>query len=479
MLFTYTFFSVLAIATLQIQAERCLFSADDLQKIHEHQDVHIDGREIVAFIKNNPNEASVLKFIENNRDHIRTYDEHRYLLDRIIDHNGIGHMVCNERMSKVISEYRADPHAIGSLRARDRLMRMTNRVMLVHGVYGAALTCARGVLSINCGMSAGGLTTVLVLSKIEQKAVAKFAPKIVKVASAIGLVIPRVRFAVRLLNVKVASGILKTGGAVLGGVFDIVDIGINVKFLLDCKASGRCSHHEIRDSIVSLSISGVSFMAGVAFAVLAMPGVGLIVGVALLMVQLFYTAISTVTAYHERYHLTFDEGADTFLRSLIFMGPSANVRMLAKQTDHFNLSAATIWSALNNYGDTVKGYGMGLGEITLADDNVRPTQTHIDLTEIGTRTVSRAIPHSIDANAEMICAPAYQNLPYENGQSNHVDGAYYCHNAMVLIDKRRVIGHTVVMNLQLVQGGSIKGSNHWNNIFLAYNTNGYVGIVGR
>lgn len=75
----------------------------------------------------------------------------------------------------------------------------------------------------------------------------------------------------------------------------------------------------------------------------------------------------------------------------------------------------------------------------------------------------------------MICLPIFKNQPYENGRSNRVESAvYYCDNAMVFIDKRRPNANSVVLNLQYVSGGEIKGSNEWNNIFLAYDTNRYL-----
>lgn len=465
----------LALATKIICAEHCLFSTDELLKIKNDQVVSIDSKKIVTFVENNPNELAVLNFIENNRKQIEINNDYKFTLERIMNHNGVDHMVCDRRMNQLAVESNEIHHTSSyNPNTKQRLMKMTSRIMLVHGVYGSVVMCSHQLLSINCGLSVGGLTTSAVISHVEPIVVAKYAPKIVEMASRVGTTvgkfIPKAQFAIRLIGTK-ATDLLKTGGAILGGVFDIVDIGININVLIDCKTNGGCSDRQLRDSIVSISLSGISFVAGIAFAALAMPGIGFVVSLVLFAVRLFYSAFSNVAEYNEKYHIAFDEGANVFFRSLIFMQPSDRVRMLARRTDHIDFSAKMIWDTLENSTETVKGFGMGLGDISLDDNNVRPSFAQIDLTERGRRRLSRVIPHSINSNAEMICLPFFKNEPYENGQSKFVESAVYnCDNAMVFIDKRRSKGNTVVLNLQYVNLGTITGSNEWNNIFLVHDT---------
>lgn len=476
-MFLFAGWLVLALATIEIRAEHCLFSADELLKIKGNEVVSIDSKDIFAFIKNNPNELEVLNFIENNRKHIEINDNYKFSLEQIINHNGVEHMIRDKRMSQLVVESSEPHHAISNPRTNERVYRMTGRIMMVHGIYGSIVTCSHQILSVNCALSVGGVTTSLVISKFESKAVAKFAPKIVKMTSELGTIIgkyiPSARFAIRLIGTKMAVKMLETGGAVLGGIFDIVDIAINTKILIDCQAKGNCSDREIRDSIVSMSISGISFIAGIAFAALAMPGVGLVVSLVLLLGQVLYTAFSNVFEYSEKYHITTDEGVNIFFRSLIFMGPSDEVQLLARRTEYIEFTANMMWETLENYTETVKGFGIGLGEVSIDNNDVKKTRTVIDLTSRDSRTLARVVPRSINGNAEMICLPTFRNEPYENDQKSYVDSAvYYCDNAMVFIHKARPKGNTVVLNLQYVDGGEIRGSNELNNIFLIHNTNG-------
>lgn len=470
----------LTIATKIICAEHCLFSTDELLKIKENKEVSISSKTVVAFIENNPNPKMVLNFIENNHKYIKINDNYKFVLKRIINYNGVDHMVCDRRMNRLAVESYENHHAISTYypNKKQHLMKIGSRIMLVYGIYGSIVTCSHQIWSTNCARSVGGLTTSVVISHFGPNVVAKFTPKIVQMTSRVGLIVgkfmPRAQFAIQLIATEAAINMLKTGGAVLGGVFDIVDICINIKVLIDCKTNGGCSDRQIRDSIVSISISGVSFIAGIAFTALAMPGIGLVVSLALLITHLFYNAFSNVAEYNERYSITFDEGANVFLRSLIFMQPSERVRMLARRTDYINFSARMMWDTLDNYTETVKGFGMGLGDISLDNNDVRPSFAQIDLTDRGRRILSRVIPQSINKNAEMICLPVFKNEPYENGQSKYVESAVYnCENAMVFVDKRRSKGNTVVLNLQYVREGTITGSNEWNNTFLVYDTYKY------
>lgn len=382
---------ILALAPIKIHAEHCLFSANELVKIKENELVSIDSKKIVTFLKNNPNELEILNFIGHNRQQIRSNDNYKFLLERIINHNGVDHMIRDKRMSQLAIESNQAHHAIRiKPQTKVRLMKITNRIMLVHGIYGSIMACSHQILSIQCGLSAGGLTTSVVISHVEPYLIAKFTPKIVNTASkAIGVVLPKIRFAIRLALTDVTTRMLRTGGAALGGVFDIVNICIDVNNLIDCNTKVGCSDREIRDSIVSLSISGISFIAAIVFTALTLPGIGLIVSLALMAAHLFYNAFSNVAEYNERYHITFDEGASLFFRSLVFMQPSEDVRMLAKRTDHLNLCANMMWATLDNYTETVKGYGMGLGDISLDNNDVIPTRTLIDLTNKGSRILSR------------------------------------------------------------------------------------------
>lgn len=467
---------ILALATIDIRAEHCLFTADELLKIKENDVVSIDSKEIVSFIKNNPNELEVLNFIGNNRKQIQINDDYKFALEQIINHNGVDHMICDKRMSQLVVESNEPHHAISNPRTKERLYKMTGRIMLVHGIYGSIVACSHQILSVNCGLSVGGLTTALVIAKFEPVVVAKFAPKIVKMTSELGAIIgkyiPTFRFAIRLIGTKLAIKLMEAGGAVLGGIFDIVDICINTKILIDCHRQGGCSDREMQDSIVSLSISGISFIAGVAFAALGMPEIGLVVSLVLLVAQVFYSAFSNVFEYSAKYHITTGEGVDIFFRSLISMEPSDAVKMLAKRTEYIDATAIMMWETLDNYTETVKGFGIGLGEISIDNNDIKCTRTVIDLTSRDSRTLSRVIPRSVNANVEMICLPKFRNEPYENDETSSVESAVYdCDNAMVFIHKARPKGNIVVFNLQYVDGGEIKGSNEWNNFFVIYETN--------
>ncbi|KAG4068585.1 hypothetical protein HA402_004926 [Bradysia odoriphaga] len=473
---------LLALATVNVHGEKCLFSADDLTKIRSNEMVTIESKDVMVFIKDNPNELAVLNFISNNRQRIHIDDNYKFSLERIINFNGIANMDSATKLNQLVHESDEPHHAI-SAHIRQRVVKISGRVMLVHGIYGTIVTCSHQILSTNCALSSSGLTTSLVLAKLEPIAIAKLAPKIVSMTSRIGTVIgkfmPKVQFAIRLVGTKAAIKLLEVGGAALGGVFDVFDIAMNAKILVDCNTNGGCSDRDVRDSIVSMSISGVSFVAGIAFAALAMPGVGLVVSAVLMVGQLFYTAFSNVFEYRDKYHLTFGESTTYFFRSLVFLGPTEQVQMLAKRTEYINFSANQMWETLDNYTDTVRGFGIGLGHISIHNNDVTPSRSVIDLTSQASRTLARVIPSSVNDNVEMICLPDFKDEDYENGvKSYHQSAVYYCDNAMVFIHKGRPKANTVVYNLQYVKNGDVKGSNEWNNVFQITKANEAVKLYG-
>lgn len=413
----------------------CLFTREDVNKFIEG-DI-IDYKKFLKFLKKNPNEkmnAQLLDLVKNNYE----VNDHNFdmLMKSVTEYGGFEHLNVDERMHLVAHDAYSVP------KWKTNLMRGANSVMMVHGVYGSIVTCTRDISSHSCIQSAAGIGW----------SVANLEKGLIK------------------SQVKLYRGI----GASLGALFDVIDIGVQIKNLVDChKRKGTaspCSEREIRDSIVSLSIDGVSIVTGVTFAVLGMTGVGLVVGFGLFAIQIIYSGVSAVEEFKKKYHSTLEEDLSIFWRTSLFFDMAHDVKALASRTELVQSHARTVWAILQNQTTEVHAFGMGLGYIESENRTRKCAATMVLDVERNNIELSRVVPEPVDDNVEMICLPMSTLKDFEKDIHGNIPSAkYYCENAMVFADKRRH-GKYVVLNLELVDIGIISGSNKWHNIFMIYDS---------
>lgn len=413
-------------------ANRCWFSADDVEGFMKNE--KIDYKKFVKFLKTNDNEkmnAQLLDLIKRNYvvDH-----DYESLIKSVTEYGGFDHLNVNERMNSVTHSEHTIP------KWKKTLMRSANSIMIAHGAYGSIVTCSMNISSSPCITSVGGIAW----------SIANLEKGLIK------------------SQVKLFRGI----GAGIGALFDVIDIGIQINTLVDCNkrkdTTNPCTEREIRDSIVSLSIDGISVVAGVTFAVLGMTGVGLIVGLALFAIQIIYNGISAVEEFNRKYQTTREEDLSVFWRTALFIDMAHDVKSLASRTELVENHAKTVWAILQNQTTDIKAFGMGLGYIESEKHTKRCGASIILDKERNDIALSRVVPKSIDRNTEMTCLPVSTLKDFEKNIHGHVPSAkYYCENAMVFSDKRRN-GTYILLNLELVDIGIISGSNKLNNIFMIY-----------
>lgn len=216
-------------------------------------------------------------------------------------------------------------------------MNAAGGIQLIRGIHGAIVSCKDGTAT-DCGLNLGGIGWSFASQPIENVMV-KIAPKVVtsseKVVARIvpGTLGRQTKFAVKLAGVKFGSTIAKGVAGAVGGVFDIIDIGISANNLVDCKnresSDNPCGEKEIRDNIASISFSGVSFISGVALTAAGMPVVGIAVGFGLMVGYGVYSGISNIVEYEKKYDTTHGENWSIFWRTILFQDMASDVQHLA------------------------------------------------------------------------------------------------------------------------------------------------------
>ncbi|WP_264376206.1 ankyrin repeat domain-containing protein [Wolbachia endosymbiont (group B) of Idaea aversata] len=473
----------------------CLFSKGDVEKFSKGKvdennadKIIIDSEKFLTYVKSSQDEAKNAQLIEFVGDKSIEGD-HKYLLDKVTEDQGYERYIQNERVKNLHGDIsqQASSATKGS-KLKGRLMNAAGGIQLIRGIHGAIVSCKEGTAT-DCGLNLGGIGWSFASQPIENVMV-KITPKVVASAEkVVGKIIPgtlgkQTKFAIRVVGVKFGSTIARGTAGAVTGVFDIVDIGMSVNNLVDCKkrenSDNPCGEKEIRDNIATISFSTISFVSGVALTALGMPGIGIAVGVALMVASGVYSGVSNIVEYEKKYDTTHDENWRIFWHTFAFQPVPQDVQHLAARKEMVNSLAKGVWKALNNDPSNVVAYSIGLGKIN--GNTLRPDYATIMMnrTNANTKNLSRVVPDYIKG-ADRICLPQITNQDYEKGIKSSVKSAvYYCENAMIIDHGGRVKmkqkDKTIVYDLQNVDRGTIAGSNVWNNNFLIYS--GTAGITG-
>ncbi|WP_264707159.1 ankyrin repeat domain-containing protein [Wolbachia endosymbiont (group A) of Acrocera orbiculus] len=464
----------------------CLFSKGDVEKFSKGKvdennvdKIIIDSEKFLTYVKNSRDEAKNAQLVEFVGDKSIEGDR-KYLLDKVVADQGYERYVQNERIKDLHGDIsQKTSSATKSSKLKGRLMNAAGGIQLIRGIHGAIVSCKDGTAT-DCGLNLGGIGWSFASQPIENVMV-KITPKVVASAEKIVGKIPGVlgkqtKFAVRVAGVKFGSAIARGTAGALTGVFDIIDIGISANNLIDCKnresSDNPCGEKEIRDNVASISFSGVSFVSGVALTAAGMPVVGIAVGFGLMVGYGIYSGVSDIVEYKKKYDTTHGENWSIFWRTILSQDMASDVQHLADRKNTVDSLAKGVWQALNNGPNSVVAYGIGLGKVS--GNTLRPNYATIMMnrTDANAKNLSRVIPSHIKG-ASRICLPQITNQDYEKGIKSSVKLAvYYCENAMVISHNNRVKmkqeDKTIVYDLQNVNGGTIVGSNVWNNNFLIY-----------
>ncbi|WP_265042240.1 ankyrin repeat domain-containing protein [Wolbachia endosymbiont (group B) of Melanostoma mellinum] len=397
----------------------------------------------------------------------------------MVQEQGYERYIQNERVKDLYGGIlQKDVGSTKNSKLKGRLINAAGRIQLIRGIHGTVVSCADGD-SIDCGLSVSGMAWSFASQPIEN-VIVKIAPKIVKSAGQfVGKMVPgtlgrQAQFAVAFTGAKIGSKIAKGVAGAVGGIFDIIDISRSASNLVDCKkredSDNPCGKKEIRDEIVSMSFSSVSFVAGVALTAAGMPVVGIAIGFALMVGQGVYSGVSNIIEYEEKYDTTHDENWRIFWHTFAFQPIPLDVQHLAERKEVVNSLAKEVWKMLNNVPDNVVAYGVGLGKVS--GGTLRPDHATIMMNteRADIRSLSRVIPDDIEG-ADMICLPKITNQDYEKGITSFVPSAkHYCKNALIIADKSKSMqsNKTVVFDLRNVNFGNIVGSKKWNNNFLIF-----------
>ncbi len=465
----------------------CLFSKDDVEKFSKVKvdennvdKVIIDSEKFLTYIKSSQDEgknAQLIEFIGNKN----IEGDYKYLVDKAVGDQGYERYIQNERIKDLQGDVLQQNSGLTkNPKLKSRLMNAAGGIQLIRGIHGAIVSCKDGTAT-DCGLNLGGVGWSFASQPIENVMV-KITPRVVTSAEkVVGKIIPgtlgkQTKFVIRVAGVKFGSTVAKGVAGAVGGVFDIIDIGISANNLVDCKnresSDNPCGEKEIRDNIASISFSGVSFVSGVALTAAGMPVVGIAVGFGLMVGYGVYSGVSNIVEYEKKYDTTHGENWSIFWRTILFQDMASDVQHLADRKNTVDSLAKEVWKALNNAPNSVVAYGVGLGKVS--DNTLRPDYAKIlmDKEDTSTKDLSRVIPDRIPG-ASRICLPKVTGQDYEKGITSSVQPPlYYCENAMVISHDSRVgmeqSGKTIVYDLQNVDNGVIVGSNKWNNNFLIY-----------
>lgn len=476
---------------------KCFFNEHDVEqfsrkKIDPHKlqspnEINVDSEKFFKFIKSSPSiekNAQLIQMFQNNKQ-IQTYIEKNRMLKEVIDSHGFDQSQKKQRLNQLSDELLIsgqNKHLLNDVSFKNSLVSAYGKLMLMNGIKGVIVTCSENGSAIDCGMGVAGTAWSLIAHKIENILV-KSAPQFTKIISA-KLISSRLlpansKFAVHFIGARYGAKLVH--GTIVGAsaVFDIYDMTMSSKNLIDCvnrkNTTNPCSDKEIRDSIAALSFSGASFVSGIAFT----GPVGLVVASALIVGQGVYNGVSTVIEYKDNYHTTDSENWNIFWKTFMGEAMDDDIEELVARYIQIEHKAAEIWSFLNKTPENVFACGMGLGYL-YHDISLLPDHAKIILNAenpIYSTELTRAIPKEI-ADATMLCLPHYTNTSFENGVRGKLSTAvYYCENAMVIADNRRIEnGDSVLFFLKDVSSGQVIGSNKYRNLFFIYK--GFTEIFG-
>ncbi|PWU15354.1 MAG: hypothetical protein C5B45_02665, partial [Chlamydiae bacterium] len=388
------------------------------------------------------------------------------------------------------------PYYLEVARARhnnpSRWVNAVGRISMFRGAH-ATLHALQQEDMVELFLGSGEMSFSLFSQLIEDKVV-KLAPQVIK----------QMKF-----GIYVTRGV----GGLISNPFDIVDL---VRSSVDLSKAEKNSK-EWRDAIASVTFSSASVASSIIFTAVGATGVGAVVGFAIVLGQGVYSGISMVSEF-KKYRLTASENAHLFFNTLFFQPVPESVGYIAARKDIVKSIVYQGWEAVLN-SHKVVARAMGLGDTAVITHQVncrRRIQGAIGIasrlecdeskeyiTQAGHAVVdmlrlqsnhrfSRMIPYNPGSDYHPLCLPECpqddekygRDCKYGVNYETHRSTApqYYCENAAI-------IGHTsrmeykksrdrgegkVVLDLKLMNSGTVRASQGWNNEFIIANGTGRI-----
>ncbi|MGI2257019.1 PD-(D/E)XK nuclease domain-containing protein [Candidatus Cardinium hertigii] len=497
----------------------CKIGWDDVDKISSSQtrnpeEIEIDAKKFLEYSKQHEKDdekssqlSSLAEEIQGKGEgKIVGKPEYKKLLDTVVKYKSYKNYIQQKRINDI------GRHIIYkdefSLSLKWELVNAAGKLQLMHGVYGTIISCENPENIKNCVLSTASLGYSFLSQPIENRALSIAYKTVDRFFFNNDLIqskmLPYKLEMMQEIGIQYAPSMAKVGAGVFIGIFDIIDIGISISSLIECRnraaSDNRCSDKEIRDTIAMIGFSSISFASGIGLTVMEAGGpVGVVVGMSILAGQGIYNGISNVIAYEKRYHTTLGEDWSILWRSILSKNMAEDIEHLVARNELINDITQTAWKIFSNKSSDVVAYAIGIGkeqakyflkcEERLAFAPGGPysykecnnhtnyitesSYSRIDLSKKSNtnHTLSRVQPKSI-ANVTMICLPKVTGNDYEKGivQSN-ADAVYECDNAVVMAYKQREYSDTrnkskyIIYDLNLVNAGYVVASNEHNNIF--------------
>lgn len=486
---------------------KCVISWNDVDKFNTNEEISekrnyykikIDTEKFNKLLSENTNldlETQLLDLAKGilAEDSDRIVGHEKYLFSKIVENDGYASWR-NNKFLEEMNNIAKSPSSGFSTTLQNRLANAGSRILLIRGIHGTIVSCQQALngggseQNLGCSLSLGEISSSFLIPRGEDALIKKF-PKFPKT--------------------------IRLGGAVLGGVFDIITIVLSTIKLIECAKVANtdytCSDKEIRDSIAAITFAGVSFASGIILVALSAGGpIGIGVSIIIMVASIIYSGISTIIEWEQKYDTTHLENLQLFISNAFMLSTSKDLDELALRTNSVNSIVKSAWDALNSFPNNTVAYATGLGYIDIYTEVVlkcpkqlkkcetctseKPTSglnkilsmrftkrcyiaeatARIELNFSPSVHISRVLPDEI-AGATFSCLPKVTNSPYEyklsnsNLASSYPNVRHYCDNAVVIEhDSRKLQADQtkfIVFDFSYIYYGYVKGSNELNNIF--------------
>ncbi|WP_064644419.1 hypothetical protein [Orientia tsutsugamushi] len=474
-------------------AGKCRISWDDIDKFNANEEVSekrkyykikIDTKKFNKLLSKNTDlirEAQLLDLAKAIivEDSDRIVGDEKYLFSKIIENDGYANWHNNKFLEEMNNIAKTSSSGF-STKLKNKLVNAGSRIQLIRGIHGTIVTCHQALVerkseqNLDCMLSLGEISSSLVIPRGEDALIKKI-PKI--------------------------SKMIRIGGNIVGGIFDIIDIVQSTIKLIQCgkvaDTDKACSQKDIRDSIAVIIFAGVSFASGIFLVAVSASGpVGIAVGIIIMGAQIIYSGISTIIEWEQKYDTTPLENLDLFISRAFMLNPPKNLQELAFRTNAVNSIVDSAWTKLRSFPNNTVAYVTGLGQakqpqtankcpnnlgkhekcvqqIVNGKKVTQVIKTHesIDASKVifsgstssetsetyiipgkssintrnrplPTEQLSRVLPNAI-SGATFICLPTITSSNYENGGdsshkvSSYPNIRYYCDNAVIIEDDSR------------------------------------------
>ncbi|CAM80044.1 hypothetical protein [Orientia tsutsugamushi] len=345
---------------------KCRISWDHIDKFNANEEVSekrnyyqikIDTRKFNKLLSENSNiilEDQLLDLAKGilADDGDRIVGDEKYLFSQIVENNGYANWRNNKFLEEMNNIAKAPLSGFSTI-LKNRLTNAGSRILLVRGIHGTIVTCQQAIQgeseqNLDCALSLSEISSSFLIQRGEDALIKKF-PKFPKT--------------------------IRIGGAVVGGIFDVIEIVRSTIKLIKCAKAANtdnaCSEKEIRDSIAAIVFAGIALVSSIILLAAAAGGpVSILVAVIIIGSNIIYGGISTIIEWKQKYDTTLSENIHLFIRSTLMLSPQESLEELAFKTDSVNSIVKSAWNALNSFPNNTVAYATGLGKAEKAKPRI-------------------------------------------------------------------------------------------------------------